>query len=246
MTRTHAPLTALLGVVLTLSLAPMPVPTAAGEEDATAKDIGVDPTALSPTVSHPLVAFSTLKRAVFTGKERDPDTGKSFKVRMELAVRDTTQMIAGVEATIVDVTEWADGEVVEKTRDFYAQHASGDVYYVGEEVDDYDGDNVVGHEGQWVAGENGNQAGVFMPAAPKVGDVFEQERAPGIAEDRTKVLAVNRTVKVPAGTFKDCIETEDYDPIGKSTMRKWYCPGVGLVKESSVEKVMELAERVPR
>ena len=64
-----------------------------------------------------------------------------------------------------------------------------------------------------------------------MGDVFEQERAPGVAQDRSKVLTGGLTVTVPAGTFKNCIETEDFDPIGKTTMRKVYCPGVGLVRE---------------
>src|SRR5439155_13781734 len=53
---------------------------------------------------------------------------------------------------------------------------------------------ISGHEGQWLVGEHGNRAGVFMPAAPRVGDVFEQERAPGVAEDRSRsALPVSRS-----------------------------------------------------
>jgi hypothetical protein len=58
---------------------------------------------------------------------------------------------------------------------------------------------------------------MFMPAAPQVGDVLEQERAPGIAEDRSTVIATGVAVTVPAGTFNSCIETEDFDPIGMVT-----------------------------
>jgi hypothetical protein len=166
---------------------------------------------------------------------------------MEATVRDTFATIAGIKVTVVDVSDYDDGELVEKTQDFYAQHPSGAAYYVGELVDDYDGGKVIGHGGQWIAGENGAPAAVFMPADPKVGDVFEQERVPGVAEDRSKVIAIVSAITVPAGTFLDCIETEDFDPIRKVTQRKTYCRGVGLVREvfdtgGSIELV-ELARR---
>lgn len=219
-----------------------PMPTEAGS----APGLGVDPAELSSVVSHPLLMYSTLKRAVYVGKERDGDTGQSFKVRLELTACDTAETIAGVRVTAIDATDFADDEVVERARNFYAQHRSGAVYVIAEHVDDYEGGKMVGHEGQWVAGENGTQAGLLMPAAPKPGDVFEPERAPGIAQERAKVISTSRTIKVPAGTFKDCIEAEVYDPIAKETVRRWYCPGAGLVKESSVERVIELASRENR
>jgi len=212
----------------------------------TPPDIGVDRAALSPAVSNPYVPFATLKRAVYVGKERDPETGKAFKVRMELNVRDTSETVAGIKVTVVEAIHHADDEVVEKSRDFYAQDASGAVRYLGEHVDDYEGGKIVGHDGQWVVGEKGSKAGMFMPATVKVGDVFEQERVPGVSQNRAKVVSTTRTVKVPAGTFSNCIEIEEYDVIEKASARKWYCPGAGLVKEASVERTIELTERVAR
>ena len=212
----------------------------------TPPDIGVDRATLSPAVSNPYVPFATLKRAVYVGKERDPETGKAFKVRMELNVRDTAETVAGIKVTVVEAIHHADDEVVEKSRDFYAQDASGAVRYLGEHVDDYEGGKIVGHDGQWVVGEKGSKAGMFMPATVKVGDVFEQERVPGVSQNRAKVVSTTRTVKVPAGTFSNCIEIEEYDVIEKASARKWYCPGAGLVKEASVERTIELTERVAR
>jgi hypothetical protein len=72
-----------------------------------------------------------------------------------------------------------------------------------------------------------------MPAAPRVGDAFEQERAPGVAEDRSTVIETGLSVTVPAGSFSDCIETEDVDPLGGGTEHKVYCRGVGLVRETT-------------
>ena len=212
----------------------------------TPPDIGVDRATLSPAVSNPYVPFATLKRAVYVGKERDPETGKAFKVRMELNVRDTSETVAGIKVTVVEAIHHADDEVVEKSRDFYAQDASGAVRYLGEHVDDYEGGKIVGHDGQWVVGEKGSKAGMFMPATVKVGDVFEQERVPGVSQNRAKVVSTTRTVKVPAGTFSNCIEIEEYDVIEKASARKWYCPGAGLVKEASVERTIEMTERVAR
>lgn len=235
-----------LGAVLLALNVPAVPSRSAGEPPKAGAGIGVDPAELTAAVDHKLLMFSTLKRAVYVGKERDGETGQSFKVRLEVTARDSMETIAGVQVTVLEATDFADDEVVERARKFFAQHRSGSVYFMAEHVDDYEQGKMVGHEGQWVAGENGTEAGLYMPAAPKVGDVFEPERAPGIAQERSKVVSTSRTVKVAAGTFKDCVETEVYDPIEKTTVRRWYCPGTGLVKEAGVERVIELAARESR
>lgn len=215
--------------------------TACGDDDsggggggsATSRpQLGVDAAQLSPTVDHPYVAFASVRRAVFEGEEVDSETGETVELRVESVVRDETARVAGVEVTVVDVSDFEDGELVEQTEDYYAQHRSGDVYYLGERVDEYEDGEVAGHGGQWLAGEGDARAGLFMPATPKVGDEFEQERAPGLAEDRSTVVATGVTVTVPAGTFDDCIETEDLDPVDDVTEHKFYCSGVGLVREA--------------
>jgi hypothetical protein len=202
-------------------------------ESGSSSDLGVEPATLSPTVDNPYVAFATVTRTVYEGEETDE--GETFALRVESATRSETTEVAGIEATIVDVDEYEDGELVERTEDYYAQDSDGVVYYLGETVEDIEDGEVVGHHGAWLTGEDGARAGVFMPAEPAVGDEFEQERAPGVAEDRSRVVAAGVTVTVPAGTFEDCIETEDVDPIGDVTEHKFYCPDVGLVKETFAE-----------
>jgi hypothetical protein len=220
--------------------------TAAPVRAAVDKVLGVDPAELSPAVSHPLLMLTTLKRAVYAGKERDPDTGRQAKIKLEMTVRDSAETMAGTKVTVSDITEYTDDEVAGKTRDYFAQHSSGAVYYLAERIDDLEDGKVIGHDGAWVAGEKGTPAGVFLPAAYKVGDAFEPRRAVGVSQERSKVVGVARTIKVPAGTFKDCIEIEVYDVIDKDSRRQWYCPGTGMVKESSVDRTIELVSRESR
>jgi hypothetical protein len=138
------------------------------------------------------------------------------------------------------VEEYKNGELVERTLDYYAQRRDGAVLYFGEKVDDYKDGKIVGHGGRWFAGEGDAKPGLFMLARPRVGQVFEQERAPGVAEDRSRVVAVGREVTTPAGTFDDCIRTRDYAPLDKKTEFKYYCSGVGLVREEAPRVHLDL------
>ena len=44
-------------------------------------------------------------------------------------------------------------------------------------------------------------------------------------------LALDQTVTTPVGSFSRCIKTEDFSPLDNATGFKFYCPGVGLVRE---------------
>jgi hypothetical protein len=45
------------------------------------------------------------------------------------------------------------------------------------------------------------------------------------------VGSVDLEVTTPASRFSNCIKTEDYAPLDDVTEFKFYCPGVGLVRE---------------
>jgi hypothetical protein len=205
-----------------------------GDEEARGREPvaeGSGFSAASATVDNPLFPLSSVPRTVFEGTERDSETGETIELRVESRVLEETKRVAGVEVAVVDVNEYEDGDPVEHTLDYYAQDDEGNVWYFGEHVDDYEDGKIVGHSGQWLAGEGEAKAGLFMPADPRVGDKFEQERAPGVAEDRSKVVAAGVRVKTPAGSFSNCIKTEDFAPLDNVTEFKFYCPGVGVVRE---------------
>jgi hypothetical protein len=194
----------------------------------------IDPADYAAKVDHPLVPLDSVRSTRFKGREGDTKTAVVTRVL------ERTRLVAGVRVTIVDVREFEDGELVEHTEDYYAQDREGTVWYFGETVDDIEDGKVVGHEGQWYAGRNGAKPGEFMPAEPKVGQRFEQERAPGVAEDRSQVEAVGVHVELAGGRFDDCIKTKDFAPLDKRTELKIYCPGVGLVREQAPKTVLDL------
>lgn len=191
-----------------------------------------DATKYSAKVDHPLVPLSSVPVTVLEGTERE-GSGEAVPVRVESRLLPKPVRVAGVPVAAVEVHEYEHGQLVERTSDYYAQSRDGNVWYFGEHVEDIKDGKVVGHGGQWSAGHDGALPGLFMPARPSVGRTFEQERAPDVAEDRSKVLAVGLRVTTPAGTFSHCIKTEDYAPLDDVTEFKYYCPGVGLVREDT-------------
>jgi hypothetical protein len=143
---------------------------------------------------------------------------------------DETETVAGVETRVVEEFESKDGNVVEISRNFFAQAADGTVCYFGEDVDIYDGaGNVTSHSGEWRAGEDENLPGVFMPPSLEVGQAFRQEIAPGIAEDQSKVIALGVRMEVPAGIFEDTATLRDGSPLDGGTGEKVYARGIGLI-----------------
>lgn len=155
-------------------------------------------------------------------------------VRLEITVLDETETVAGVETRVVEERETEDGELVEVSRNFFVQAPDGTVCYYGEDVDIYDGGEVVSHEGAWRAGEGTNRPGIIMPAAPAVGQVYDQESAPGVAEDFATITAIGATVEVPAGTFTDTVLTTEGSHIEPGTSDKAYARGVGLIVDDAV------------
>jgi hypothetical protein len=217
------------------------LPSAASAQDATPViPSDLDLATAGAVVSNPYFPLASVRVKIYEGEITDQDTGETVLDRVEERVLPESVTIDGIEATAVDVNEYADGELIEHSLDYYAQDAAGTVYYLGEDVDMYENGKVASHEGSWRAGEGENQAGLFMPAEPAAGQQFEQERAPGVAEDRSTVVAVDQTVTVAAGTFAGCIRTEDVNPLEDATEYKLYCPGIGVVREEDVEGAVDL------
>jgi hypothetical protein len=159
-------------------------------------------------------------------------------VRVEMTVPGDTEMVAGVNTRVLVETEFEDGEIVEQSRNFFAQAPDGTVCYFGEDVDNYEDGEIINHDGAWRAGEDGNLPGIIMPGEPEVGMVFQQEAAPGIAEDQAEVIALGEEIDVPAGMFSDTVTMEDCNPLeDDSKDLKVYVDGIGLAIDEFVELI---------
>lgn len=156
---------------------------------------------------------------------------------LQITVLDETKVVDGVETRVVEERETKGGKLVEISRNFFAiSKTTASVYYFGEEVDIYEGEKVVNHEGAWLSGRDGARFGLLLPGTPLVGGRYYQEIAPKVAMDRAEIIAVDEAVKCPAGTFTGCLRTEETTPLEpKERSRKVYAPGVGLVVDGTLQ-----------
>ena len=158
-------------------------------------------------------------------------------VALRITVFDETEVIAGVTTRVVEEREWEDDELIEVSRNYFAQTRKGTVCYFGEDVDIYEDGEIVSNEGAWRADESGNAPGIYMPKHPRVGMSFQQEAAPGIAEDTAEVIERGETVSVPYGTFKKTIRTEDCNLLDGDCGEKVYARGLNLIIDGPVQLV---------
>jgi hypothetical protein len=126
--------------------------------------------------------------------------------------------------------------LIEVSRNYFAQTQDGTVCYFGEHVDIYEDGVIVTNEGSWRADEPGNQPGIFMPASPQGGQNFQQEVAPGIAEDQATIIGTG-TYTLPDGTVVDTIIVRDFNPLDRSRGTKVYGFGVGLLVDGPVSLI---------
>jgi hypothetical protein len=142
-----------------------------------------------------------------------------------------------VETRIVEERETDGGEPVEVSRNYFAiSRRTNSVFYFGEDVDVYKNGAVVNHEGAWLSGVNGATFGLMMPGLPLVKARYYQEVAPKIAMDRAEIVSLTETLKTPAGTFTNCLKTEESSPLEPLVKEsKFYAKGIGLIQDGSLK-----------
>ncbi|MDJ0842172.1 MAG: hypothetical protein QNK37_37070 [Acidobacteriota bacterium] len=173
------------------------------------------------------------------GQEAD-DEGELETIRMEITVLDETQMVNGVLTRVVEEREWVDGELAEVSRNFHAIClTTGDVFYFGEEVEDYEDGVLVGSEGEWLAGEDGAMPGIIMPGSILIGARYMQEIAPeDDAMDRGEIIDII-DVTLAGQEFEDVVvirDTSALEPEDEGDI-KYFAPGIGQIKDAELELV---------
>lgn len=184
-----------------------------------------------PLFSHPraitnsFLPLATLKQDILESKDEHVERTAKPDVKKIFTIGGQT-----VAALAVEDKELADGKLTEITLDYFAQDDAGNVYYLGEDVDQYKDGKISGHSGGWLLGKDTQKPGWLMPAHPKVGDKFRSEDVPKITTEADEVVSVSETVTVPAGTFQNCVKVEEHASDG-ATEYKYYAPGIGCIKE---------------
>lgn len=207
------------------------------------EDLGRDRCTFTTVGSNPYLPLWPGYSLVLEGEEED-DEGDMVEISAVLTVTTETEMVDGVLTRVFEERESEDGELVEISRNFFALcRETGDVWYFGEDVLDFEDGEIVGMEGEWRAGVDGARAGIVMPGNPLVGARYFEEIAPGVALDRGEVVSVDEEVTVPAGTFTGVLEIADSTALEPEaeTEQKLYAPGVGQI----VDEELELVEIVP-
>jgi hypothetical protein len=172
-------------------------------------------------------------------------------------VLNETKLIDGVRCVVFRDRVFTNGNLTEDTADWFAQAKDGNVWYCGEQTAEFEtfkGDRpmkpeLVGVEGSFKAGREGDKPGIIFLASPAQGDVYLEEFSLGNAEDVTQILSTTYAFGrdheldrfVPrqlANLFcsGDCVVTRNFSLLEPGvSQRKYYAPGIGVFLEVDPE-----------
>ena len=187
-------------------------------------------------ITHPYLPLASFQKAVFEGKEG----GKAMRVVRTRRTTQKTFLIDGkrVAPLVIEDRDFEAGKLKEVTLDYFAQDDAGTVYYLGEDVDNYRGGKIVGHEGAWLYGKGKAALGVLLPANPKVGDKYQSENVPNVTTEDDEVVSVSETVTTPTGTYQNCLKVKETLSDG-GIEYKVYAKGVGMVVDDTLRLVTQ-------
>jgi len=184
-------------------------------------------------ITNPFLPLATLKQDILEGTEG----GK--KVRIERTAKPEvrkTFKIGGqtVDALAVEDREFQDGQIEEVALDYFAQDDDGTVYYLGEDVDEYQDGKVTGHEGSWLLGKDTKNPGIIFPGHPKIGVKFKSEDVSKEITENDEIISLSEDVMTPGGNYSNCIKVKE--GLADGTIEyKYNAKGIGVVREVPAE-----------
>lgn len=198
-----------------------------------------NPTQITNT-HHPLVPGTTY---TYEGE----DAGGEAK-RLTIEVLADTGEINDVETVMVKESSYADGELEEVAHSLYAQDNFGNVWLLGEQdITEYEYDDEGNlaeaiEEDGWAWGDDAALMGVVMLKEPKVGDRYPLEQEDGEIEEIAEVTAIDVAITTTAGATYSTVEVSisEIDDLEEILEKKYYAPGVGLVREVDIEDEEQL------
>ncbi len=178
----------------------------------------------NPTeVTNPLFPISKQESVLLLGRV----DGQPFRTEVTLLpdTRSIEWQGQRIEALVSQYHAYLDGRIHEIAYDFYAQDDAGAVWYLGEDVFNFEDGVIVDTHGTWIAGRDGPGA-MIMPAHPQVGDAYRPENIPGLVFEEVTVKEVGKTLDGPFGTIENGILINELHMDG-TTEEKTFAPGYG-------------------
>ena len=166
-----------------------------------------DPDDFVGYVDNPLFPLEQGSTWTYDG-EADGQVGETT-----VTVEPSNLLLAGVKVTSVLTSTALAGTPVSETTDYYAQDRDGNVWWFG-------------RAGVWDVEVAGADAGLAMPADPRVGDGWRLALLEGVVEDRATVESVEDgrvILRVESDLTPDTVIQRTYDD------------GVGLVRTFNLE-----------
>lgn len=228
-----------MATALVVLLATFAVAACGGDDDGNgtradlpqgSEPVDLDPADFTTRIDNPYRPMVPGSRRVYRSTDSD---GTVQRVEVRVTPR-TKRFANGIEARVVRDMVTEDDELVEAGYDWFAQDSAGNVWYLGEEVKEYE-DGKVKATSSWEAGVDGAQPGVVMAAMPQPGLAYRQMHYDGEEEDRAEVLSVDERAESPAGYFTDVVAIKDSSPLEPKVREyKLFARGVGLVRAFEV------------
>ncbi len=229
------------------TLAPTAAPTVAPTEAAVAGapyTVDLQPADFVAVVDNPYFPAIPGTKYVYEGQTADG------LERIEIVVLPETRDVMGVTTTVIRDTVYLDGALIEDTLDWYAQDKAGNVWYFGEQVDNYENGQVKDHAGSWEAGVDGALPGIYMfgDLAAHAGETYYQEYYAGEAEDQAQLQSAGVSLTIGYSSFENVVHTYDFTALDPDSQEhKYYAAGIGAIKTLNLTTgaVFELVEYTP-
>jgi hypothetical protein len=183
-------------------------------------------------IDNPYFPMTDTRTYIYSGRDADGPVDERF----EHTNTGPGPVIAGVQTFIQRDREFEEGLLVEETLDYFAQDTLGNVWYLGEDVTNFEYDedgNLIdtNTEGAWRAGVNGALPGFIMPAELTIGfNYFQEFAAAEEALDQATIFAFVDTLTLEFGTFESVLQIFETTELEADAREfKYYAPGVGLI-----------------
>lgn len=185
------------------------------------------------TVTNPYYGPGANQTYVYEAGEVGLEAEEEIRIQRKVE----TKQVMGITCIIHHDLVFLEGVLIEDTDDWLAQDDEGNLWYLGEFVENFEDDGTFAdNDGSWEAGVDGALPGFWIPANPQIGDRYMQEYWPGVAEDFAGIEGFS-DVQIDLGSYANCLVTRDIDPFEPGVFElKYYAQGVGLIKEEKYQQ----------